>query len=575
MRIMDVLGTGLSTREPTLLNALNSDEKFLTYLKDKNPDFKNGLYTMTRGAFQARLKSLGFVKSIKSLKRFWLTSRHSVDEIIKFCKSTPQCSKAKVVREFKLSKNDLIEFIKLSGGDYRSFASKHLPGNLKNTSYKNHKVVRVERLSSREDTGCITVDVYHNFAAGPSVDSLPLTESANFNKVNSFVYLHNSVDEDYIIGVRGGDSGTKIETLPGGSNTAAVEDVAYIQKKLFAALKIPRAYLGYDEALSSKATLAQEDIRFSRTISVIQRTLISELNKIAIVHLYARGFDADDLQNFTLRLSNPSTVAQQQKLELWRTKFEIAGSAPEGQMSKNFIRKEIWGLNDEQCKLIDEDRLKEKLVDSTIEAAQPEGADADSAEGGGDDMFDTGEEAAGDEEAAGGEESAGGGEDLFAADDAEEKEPNLNILLSSDDAADDEDFPAKISIKGDVPIKAKTQLDKILYNRGRIKYNGASKTHMPDFGKMVKYDSNSMSDPFDEDWSNSYVRNPFGETKTYANKDIMHTVKKMFSSEKFNMNTQDNSVSVLTEGTSEDDIADLQEHREILIIDDDDGSDDS
>ncbi len=99
-----------------------------------------------------------------------------------------------------------------------------------------------------------------------------------------------SVDEDYFIPVRGGDSGTKIDTLAGGQNTTAIEDVEYIQKKLFSALKVPKAYLGYDEMLSSKATLAQEDIRFSRTITRIQKTVVAELNKLAMVHLYAHGF---------------------------------------------------------------------------------------------------------------------------------------------------------------------------------------------------------------------------------------------------------------------------------------------
>ena len=125
-----------------------------------------------------------------------------------------------------------------------------------------------------------------------------------------------SVDEDYFIPVRGGESGTRVDTLAGGTNVSAIEDVEYIQKKLFAALKVPRAYLGYDEMLSSKATLAQEDIRFSRTINYIQKVAISELNKLAIIHLYANGFDGDDLLDFNLTLSNHSAIAQQQKLEL-------------------------------------------------------------------------------------------------------------------------------------------------------------------------------------------------------------------------------------------------------------------
>jgi hypothetical protein len=382
-----------------------------------------------------------------------------------------------------------------------------------------------------------------------------------------------SVDEDYFIPVRGGESGTKIDTLAGGQNAAAVEDVAYVQKKLFAALKIPRAYLGYDEALSSKATLAQEDIRFSRTINVIQKTMIAELNKLAIIHLYANGFDSEDLQNFTLRLSNPSTVAQQQKLELWRAKFEIAGSAPEGQMSKEFIRKEIWGLNEEQCKEIDDQRLKEKIVDATIEAAKPEEEGADA--GGGEESG--GDEGGGEE---GGEEGGGEGGDLFAGDDVSQKDPELSLMTAGDDASDDEDFPVKFSLRDvEVPVKAQTQLDKALYNRSRIRHNGASKTHMPDYGKMLKSTNKSMSDPYDKEWMSSYVSNPFGESKTIhktpIGNDVMSSLRNMTMSAKFqnSMRQPQGQASVLSEDVDPLDEADAREFREVLIIDDDGSND--
>ena len=142
--------------------------------------------------------------------------------------------------------------------------------------------------------------------------------------------------------------------MTGGNNTAAVEDVQYIQKKLFAALKIPKAYLGYDEGLGAKATLSQEDIRFSRSINRIQRTIISELNKIAIIHLHAHGFDGPDLLDFELKLTNPSTIAQQQKLELYNTKFTIAQSAVgvEGLVDKRWIRKNIFMMSDDEIRAI-------------------------------------------------------------------------------------------------------------------------------------------------------------------------------------------------------------------------------
>ena len=177
-----------------------------------------------------------------------------------------------------------------------------------------------------------------------------------------------SVDEDYYLPVRGADSGTKIDTLAGGANTTAIEDVEYIQKKLFAALKIPKAYLGYDEGLGAKATLSQEDVRFSRSIQRIQRTIISELNKIAVIHLYSNGFDGEDLVDFTISLSNPSTIAQQQKLELFRTRFEIAGQVPDGLVDREWIRKNVFRMTDAEIESVEKGRRSDKLNDLDVES---------------------------------------------------------------------------------------------------------------------------------------------------------------------------------------------------------------
>lgn len=348
-----------------------------------------------------------------------------------------------------------------------------------------------------------------------------------------------SVDEDYFIPVRGSDTGTRIDTLAGGQNTAAVEDVAYIQKKLFAALKIPRAYLGYDELLSSKATLAQEDIRFSRTINVIQKTMLAELNKLAIIHLYTHGYDGEDLQNFTLRLSNPSTVAQQQKLELWRAKFEIGGSLPEGMGSKQFVMQEIWGLSEEEIETIDKQRLKEKQTDTEIEAGG-EGGDAGGGGGGagGDDLFG-GDTGGGEEPDAGGEEEAPPEEN--AGEEAEEEiKPDVELLTSDEDREDGENFSLKMSINdGETPVKPKNQSQKNYeYNRSRLRTHGPSKTHMPDFVKMTGIDNKAMQDPNDTDFMKAAISNPFGEAKTHRSPfgglapDMWSTLRRMTSAMK-------------------------------------------
>ena len=233
-----------------------------------------------------------------------------------------------------------------------------------------------------------------------------------------------SVDEDYFLPVRGGDTGTRIDTLAGGSNTTAIEDVEYIQKKLFAALKIPKAYLGYDEDIGAKATLAQEDIRFSRTIQRIQKTIISELNKIAMIHLYTHGYSEEDLMQFDLKLCNPSSIAQQQKLELIRTKFEISGSAPEGLLDREWVRKNILDLNDDEIARIERGREKDKLRDMELEGVQlpnnnpfsfgDESEQTDTEGGGGDLGGDMGGGDMGGDLGGGGDEGGGGLEGLFA-----------------------------------------------------------------------------------------------------------------------------------------------------------------
>ena len=192
-----------------------------------------------------------------------------------------------------------------------------------------------------------------------------------------------SVEEDFFLPVRGGESGTKIDTLAGGQNTAAIEDVQYIQKKLFAALKIPKAYLGFDEDIGSKATLSQEDIRFSRSIQRIQKTVVSELNKLAQIHLYCHGFEGEDLADFELHLSNPSTVAQMQKLELIRARFEIAGQAPEGSVNRRWIQKNVLGLTEVEIDEIHQGRITDKKKDLEIEAITGEPTEEAGMSGGG------------------------------------------------------------------------------------------------------------------------------------------------------------------------------------------------
>jgi hypothetical protein len=159
-------------------------------------------------------------------------------------------------------------------------------------------------------------------------------------------YNMQNLTEDFYLPVRGGDSGTAIENLAG-LEYASIEDIDYLKAKLFAALKIPKAYLGYDENVNGKATLAAEDVRFARTIERIQRTITSELSKIAVIHLYGNGIQDSEMTNFEIGLVNPSTIYEQEKVNLWSEKIRLATDmAALKMLSKDWIYENIFKLSE-------------------------------------------------------------------------------------------------------------------------------------------------------------------------------------------------------------------------------------
>tara|TARA_Y100001938_G_scaffold16787_1_gene20748 strand:+ start:3631 stop:5586 length:1956 start_codon:yes stop_codon:yes gene_type:complete len=193
-----------------------------------------------------------------------------------------------------------------------------------------------------------------------------------------------SVEEDYFMPVRG-DSSSKIESLPGGTFTGDIDDVKYLRDKLFSALKVPQSYLSRGEgADEDKSTLAQKDIRFARTIQRLQRSVLSEIEKVGIIHLYTIGFRGDDLVSFTLSLNNPSKIAELQELEHWRTKFDVAASATEGFFSNRWISQKVFGLTDDEIVRMQREQFYDRKLQAQLELA------GDAASGGGGDAgFDS------------------------------------------------------------------------------------------------------------------------------------------------------------------------------------------
>jgi hypothetical protein len=162
-------------------------------------------------------------------------------------------------------------------------------------------------------------------------------------------YNMQNLIEDYYMPVRGNDNGTSIDTLKG-LEYNMIDDINYLKGKLMAALKIPKAFLGYEEDVNGKATLAAQDVRFAKTIERVQRVLISELTKIAIVHLYAQGITDDRLTDFSLELTIPSKIYEQEQVELYTSKVALIQSMQATKMfSKEWMYESVMKLaKDEQ-----------------------------------------------------------------------------------------------------------------------------------------------------------------------------------------------------------------------------------
>lgn len=165
-------------------------------------------------------------------------------------------------------------------------------------------------------------------------------------------YNITSMMEDYYLPVRGDQSGTKIDTLDGLQNEGMKEDVEYFKDKLLASLKIPKDFLGYGlESSSGKANLASLDIRFARTIERLQKIFVSELYKIAIIHLKVQGFKDEELMNFEIYLTNPSLVFERQKTDVMVAKVDLAKSIKEDNLfSDKYIYENIFGMSEDEWK---------------------------------------------------------------------------------------------------------------------------------------------------------------------------------------------------------------------------------
>ena len=206
--------------------------------------------------------------------------------------------------------------------------------------------------------------IANNFKKSPVIDEKTGQIDTRYNQM--------AQDQDYFIPVRDPNAPSPIDTLPGATNLSEIADIQYLQKKLYTALRVPKPFLGFEESTGEGKNLALQDIRFARTINRIQQSMLQELNKVAIIHLYILGLE-DELDNFTLSLNNPSTQAEMLKIEQTQLKVTLYKDAVAdagngfGAMSMTRGKKEILGMSDEDIRTDLEQQRLEKAASAEME----------------------------------------------------------------------------------------------------------------------------------------------------------------------------------------------------------------
>ncbi len=216
-----------------------------------------------------------------------------------------------------------------------------------------------------DDVEAYVQRVANKFKREQIVDSKTGNVDMRFNQM--------AVDQDYFIPVRDPAAPDPITTLPGATNLSEIADIEYIQKKLLTALRVPKAFLGFEEVVGDGKNLSLQDIRFARTINRIQKSMIAELNKIAIVHLFLLGFE-DELSNFTIGLTNPSTQADLLKIDVWKEKVllykDLVADPGNGiqATSSTWAKKHIFGWSDDEVRLDLQQQRIERAVGEELKA---------------------------------------------------------------------------------------------------------------------------------------------------------------------------------------------------------------
>ena len=229
---------------------------------------------------------------------------------------------------------------------------------LDSVHYRNHKIVSIEYLEEKMDTGCLTIDgdeIYH---------------SHHTFALDVGIYTENSMLEDFWMPRREGGRGTEITTLQGAGGLASIENVNYFQQKVYQSMNVPLGRLQPSDGfnLGRSSEISRDELKFSKFIARLRKKLANLFAEILKVQLVSKGIlSLEDWEEIKSKIVydflKDNYFTELKELEILQQRMSVLQLA-DPYIGKYFsmetAKKKILRQNDEEIKEEDKQMKKEK-----------------------------------------------------------------------------------------------------------------------------------------------------------------------------------------------------------------------
>ena len=190
---------------------------------------------------------------------------------------------------------------------------------------------------------------------------IPSSTGGGQNVIDSS-YNPLSINEDYFFPQTAEGRGSKVETLPGGTNLGEIDDLRYFTNKLVRGLRIPSSYLptGADDSAAQYndgrvGTAYIQELRFNTYCERLQNLVVEEFDTEFKRYLLEKGMNVD-VAMFDLKFQPPQNFAAYRQSEIDNARvptYTQMSAIP--YISNRFAMQRFLGLTDEE--LAENERL--------------------------------------------------------------------------------------------------------------------------------------------------------------------------------------------------------------------------